>query len=85
MVKFTLPQMLISWKKNPPLVKFPIPPPLGGFSPPPPLNAIWKILISDISRGFFWNAANCTTSGYMLNADGHLMDQFPGSYRFLVF
>ena len=39
--------------KNPPLVKFPILPPLGGDFLPQPLNAIWKALISDISRGFF--------------------------------
>ena len=23
--------------------------------------------------------------GYMLNADGHLLDQFPGRYRVLIF
>ena len=28
----------------------------------------WKTL------GFFWHTVNYTTSGYMLNADGHLMD-----------
>ena len=40
-------------KKNPLLAKFPIPPSQGEFSLPPPLNAIWEILISDISTGFF--------------------------------
>ena len=28
---------------------------------------------------------NYTTSGYMFNADGRLMDQFLGSNRFLMF
>ena len=40
---------------------------------PPLLNAIWKILISDVSRVFL-AYVNYTTGGYMLNADGHLMD-----------
>ena len=48
----------------------------GTFStpiPPRSLNTIWKTLISDISRGFFWNAVNYLAISYMLNADGHLM------------
>ena len=59
--------------KNRPLVKFPIPPPLGWIFSPPLLNGIWKTLISDISR-VFWHTVNYTISGYMLNADGHLID-----------
>ena len=40
---------------------------------PPPRNAIWKTLQVTYS-GYFWHTVNYTTSGYMLNADGHLME-----------
>ena len=44
----------------------------GDFLPPP-LNALensaqWHV------EGFCWHTINYTTSGYMLNADGHLID-----------
>ena len=51
---------------------------------PPPLNAIWKTLISGISR-VFWHTVHYTASGYMLKADGHLIGKIPGRYRFLMF
>ena len=33
----------------------------------------------------FWNGINYSASGYMLNADGDIMDRFPGKYRFLMY
>ena len=84
MVKCIPPQTITSWKKIYSEQNFLFLLHKGNFSPPPsptpPLNAIWKILIRDISRIFFWNAVNYSRNGYMLNADGHLMDQFPGDF-----
>ena len=45
----------------------------GGFSPPnsyPYLENPDQLNI----QGFLWHTINYTVSGYMLNADGHLID-----------
>ena len=55
-------------------------PSTGGEVLPHPLTLFGKPW-SVTYPGFFWHTVNYTTSGYMLNADGHL----PGRYRFLMF
>ena len=46
-------------------------PPLAGIYSPHPLTLFGKPW-SMIYPGSFWQTINYTTSGYMLNADGHL-------------
>ena len=45
----------------------------GGVSPPTPEHYL-KNPDTLTYPGFFWHTINFTTSGYILNTDGHLMD-----------